>query len=72
MHIDEIPLTLFFSRLNSPSSLSCSSLEDWSTLQSLAHLSDSLLDSLQHVLYVSYWGAQNWTQYSRCGLTTTE
>lgn len=40
-------------------------------LQSLDHLSSFLLGSLQYVCLLS-WGAQHWTQHSRCGLTHAE
>ena len=65
INTDEIPLSLLFSRLNSLSSFSLSSQESCSCpfvslvarRWTLSSMSMSLL----------YWGAQNWTQDSRCG-----
>jgi len=69
IYIDEISLNPFFCRLNSSSSFSFSSQ---GVLQSLCHLCGPLLDSFQYVLALLYWGAQNWTQHSRCSCTDAE
>lgn len=43
----------------------------WESLQSLQHICGPLLDSLQYIhATLGTWEAQNWTQYSKCGLTT--
>jgi len=69
MHIDEIPLCLY-SWLNRPSSLSLSSYERWvmSPFINFVILHWTLPSTFMSLLY---WRAQNWTQHSRCDLTST-
>lgn len=63
-----LPPSLFFSLLNSPSSPS---------LPSYVWCSSSFIISVDLILSngstpLFYWGAQNWTQHSRCGLPSSE
>lgn len=62
------PTRFFLYRLNSPGSLSLSSYE---MLQSLNHFNSPLFNSALPVSLFC-WGAQNWAQHSRCGITSTE
>lgn len=65
IHVDKISLSLPMQ--NKPSSLSLSSYEKM--LQVPNHLHGPLLDSSSMSMSLSCWGAQNWTQDSRCDLT---
>ncbi|XP_052661921.1 tetratricopeptide repeat protein 7A isoform X4 [Harpia harpyja] len=63
-------LRLLFYRLNSPSSLSFSLFDRCS---SPLMISAALCWTLSSMFMSSlYWGSQNWTQYTRCGLTTAQ
>ena len=70
IHIDEIPLSLLFSRLNSPSSLSLSPQEKRSSPFIVLVAIHCTLSSMATSHFC--WGAQNWTQLSRRGLTSAE
>ena len=64
------PLSLLFPRLNGPGFPSLSSQERCSSpliiLAPLSWTPSSISTSFSH------WGAQNWAQWSRCGLTSAE
>jgi len=69
MHTGKIPLSLLFSRLNSPSTLSfCLYVRCSKPSVILMALSWPCPNMSMSLLY---WGAQSWTQYSRC-LTSAE
>uniref|UniRef100_A0A8B9QH24 Glycoprotein endo-alpha-1,2-mannosidase n=2 Tax=Apteryx owenii TaxID=8824 RepID=A0A8B9QH24_APTOW len=65
-----ISLSLLFSRLNRPSSLSFFSYKQCSS--PLIVFVALCWTCSSRSVSVLYWGAQNWTQYSRWGLTSTE
>ena len=68
--IDKILLSLLFSRMNSPSSLSLSSYERYcSPFIILTALSWTCSSKSISVLYR---GAHKWTQHSRCGLASAD
>ena len=63
-------MILLFSRLNSSSSLSLSSYQRCSSPFIIFPALHCTLSSMSMSLL--YWGAWNWTQHSRCGLTSAE
>ena len=63
IHIDKIPLSLLFSRLSCPSSLSLSSCERCSSALIFVALHWTCSGKSMSLLY---WGAQHWTQHTSC------
>ena len=62
------PLSLLFSRLNISSSLSPSSQEVYSSLLINSVALGWTVATMSMPFW--HWGAQNWTQHTRCGLTS--
>ena len=67
--VSEIPLSLLFSRLSSPSS---QPLLTGKVLQSYQHLGGLPWTLSSTPRDLMYWGTQNWTQHSKCGTTNAE
>ena len=70
IHMDKIPPIHFCFWLNSLSSLSLSLYDGCSNPLIIFIALQWTFSSMPMSLL--YWGAQDWTQYSRCGLTSAE